>query len=51
MGAVLEKLGVVKTRQIGEASVKLMQANEAYSAIAREMKRDPFLMYQIQPKS
>lgn len=51
MGAVLEARGVVKTRQIGEASVKLMNANEAYKVIAEEMKRDPFLMYQIQPKA
>jgi aminoglycoside 3-N-acetyltransferase len=50
MGAVLEARGVVTVRQIGNASVKLMKANEAYRMIAEEMKRDPFLMYQIQPK-
>ncbi len=50
MGAVLEARGVVKVRKIGEADVKLMKANEAYRVIAEEMKRDPFLMYQIEKK-
>jgi aminoglycoside 3-N-acetyltransferase len=50
MGAVLEQRGVVKVSQVGEAEVKLMKANEAYRVTAEEMKRDPFLMYQIQPK-
>jgi aminoglycoside 3-N-acetyltransferase len=47
MGAVLEKRGVVKVHKIGDADVKIMKANEAYRVIAEEMKRDPFLMYQI----
>lgn len=51
MGAVLEARGVVTVRQIGDASVKLMKANEAYRVIAEEMKHDPFLMYQVQPKA
>ncbi len=50
MGALLEKLGVVTLHRIGEAEVKVMKANAAYAAIAREMKRDPFLMYRIEKK-
>lgn len=50
MGALLEKLGVVTVHKIGDADVKVMKANEAYAAIAREMKRDPFLMYRIERK-
>ena len=50
MGALLEKLGVVTLHKIGEADVKVMKAIAAYAAIAREMKRDPFLMYRIEKK-
>ena len=50
MGALLEKLGVVTVHKIGDAEVKMMKANPAYEAIAREMKRDPFLMYRIEKK-
>ena len=50
MGALLEELGVVKVHKIGDAEVKIMKANPAYDAIAREMKRDPFLMYRIEKK-
>ncbi len=47
MGVLMEEQGVVKSQRIGEADVKLMKANEAYAFIAREMRRDPFLLYQI----
>jgi aminoglycoside 3-N-acetyltransferase len=47
MGEVLEKRGVVTVQKIGDADVKMMNANEAYKVIAEEMRRDPFLMYQI----
>lgn len=50
MGALLEARGVVKVGKIGDATVKLMKAAEAYPVIAEEMKRDPFLMYQIEKK-
>jgi aminoglycoside 3-N-acetyltransferase len=50
MGKLLEQLGVVTIHKIGEAEVKVMKANAAYEAIAREMKRDPFLMYRIEKK-
>ena len=50
MGALLEKLGVVTVHKIGDAEVKMMKANAVYEAIAREMKRDPFLMYRIEKK-
>jgi aminoglycoside 3-N-acetyltransferase len=47
MGQRLEEMGVVKTGKIGEADVRIMQANEAYAAIATEWKRDPFLLHKI----
>jgi len=48
MGALLEERGVAKAQRIGDADVKMMKANEAYAFIATEMRRDPFLLYQIQ---
>lgn len=47
MGALMEQAGVIKSAKIGEADVKLMKANEVYEFTAREMKRDPFLLYYI----
>jgi aminoglycoside 3-N-acetyltransferase len=47
MGALMEQAGIVKIGKIGEADVKLMKANEVYEFTAREMKRDPFLLYYI----
>ena len=47
MGALMEQAGIVKIRKIGEAEVKLMKANEVYRFTAREMKRDPHLLYYI----
>jgi len=47
MGALMEQAGIVKIRKIGEAEVKLMKANEVYEFTAREMKRDPHLLYYI----
>jgi len=47
MGALMEQAGIVKLRKIGEAEVKLMKANEVYKFTAREMKRDPHLLYYI----
>jgi len=48
MGAVLEKRGVVTIRRIGDADVKLMNANDVYRVTAEEMKKDPTLMYQVE---
>ena len=48
MGKLMEEAGVIQSRQIGEADVKLMKANEVYEFTVREMKRDPFLLYQIE---
>ena len=45
MGALLEEAGIIKAKKIGEADVKLMKANEVYEFTAREMKRDPHLLY------
>jgi len=50
MGALMEKKGVIKSAKIGEADVKLMKANEAYAFTAREMRRDPHLLYYIEKK-
>jgi aminoglycoside 3-N-acetyltransferase len=47
MGDLMEKAGIIKIREIGEADVKLMKANEVYEFTAREMKRDPYLLYYI----
>ncbi|NWG32930.1 MAG: AAC(3) family N-acetyltransferase [Chloroflexi bacterium] len=47
MGALMEQAGIVKIRKIGEADVKLMKANEVYAFTAREMRRDPHLLYYI----
>ena len=48
MGELMEKEGVIKSKKIGEADVKLMKANEVYAFTAREMRRDPHLLYYIQ---
>ena len=50
MGALMEKAGVIQSKKIGEADVKLMKANEVYAFTAREMKRDPHLLYYIEKK-
>ena len=47
MGALMEEAGIIKIRKIGDADVKLMKANEVYEFTAREMKRDPHLLYYI----
>ncbi len=47
MGALMEQTGVIRSAKIGEADVKLMKANEVYAFTAREMKRDPHLLYYI----
>ena len=48
MGALMEEADVIKSQMVGEADVKLMKANEVYEFSVREMKRDPFLLYQIE---
>ena len=48
MGKLMEEAGVIQSRQIGEADVRLMKANEVYEFTVKEMKRDPFLLYQIE---
>ena len=47
MGELMEKAGVIKSKKIGEADVKLMKANEVYAFTAREMKRNPHLLYYV----
>lgn len=47
MGALMEKEGVIQSKKIGEADVKLMKAKEVYAFTAREMRRDPHLLYYI----
>ena len=48
MGALLEEAEIIKSHQIGEADVKLMKANKVYDFTVREMKQNPFLLYQIE---
>jgi len=50
MGALMEEAGVIKSAKIGGADVKLMKANEVYEFTAREMKRDPHLLYYVEKK-
>src|SRR5512132_202705 len=50
MGELMEKAGVIKSAKIGESDVKLMKATEVYEFTAREMKRDPHLLYYIEKK-
>ena len=50
MGELMEQAGVIRSAKIGEADVKLMKANEVYEFTAREMKRNPFLLYYIEKK-
>ena len=50
MGELMEKAGVIKSAKIGEADVKLMKANDVYAFTAREMRRDPHLLYYIEKK-
>jgi len=47
MGALMEEAGIIQSRKIGDADIKLMKANEVYEFTAREMKRDPHLLYYI----
>lgn len=47
MGSLMEDAGIVNVRQVGESTVKLMKANDVYAFTAREMKRDPKLLYEI----
>jgi len=50
MGELMEKEGIIKVGKIGEADVKLMKANDVYAFTAREMRRDPHLLYYIEKK-
>lgn len=50
MGFLMEEKGVIQSAKIGEAEVKLMKANEVYAFTAREMRRDPHLLYKIEKK-
>ncbi|MBL7161548.1 MAG: AAC(3) family N-acetyltransferase [Anaerolineales bacterium] len=47
MGELAEEAGVIKSHTIGEAPVKLMKANEIYEFTAREMRKNPRLLYEI----
>jgi aminoglycoside 3-N-acetyltransferase len=48
MGALMEEAGVITVGKIGAAKVSLMNANEVYDFTAREMRRDPKLLYYIE---
>ena len=52
MGALMEAAGVVSVHPIGQAAVKLMKARDVYEFTAREMKRDPgLLFYEEDPRA
>lgn len=48
MGELMEEAGVITVQKIGEAKVCLMKADEVYKFTAREMRRDPQLLYQVE---
>ena len=48
MGALMEEAGVITMGRIGAAKVSLMKANEVYEFTAREMRRDPMLLYYVE---
>ena len=48
MGNLMEDIGIITVRKIGDAKVCLMKANEVYEFTAREMRRDPRLLYTIE---
>ncbi len=50
MGDILEQKGVINLKQIGNATGRLMRARDVYKITSREMKKDPFVLYQITPK-
>ena len=50
MGELMEKEGIIKVGKIGEADVRLMKANDVYAFTAREMRRDPHLLYYVEKK-
>lgn len=48
MGDLMEEAGVITVRKIGESKVCLMKTNEVYEFTAREMRRDPQLLYSVE---
>jgi len=48
MGELLERSGIITTRPIGDAVVRLMCARDVYEATAREMRREPHLLYEYE---
>lgn len=47
MGDLMEETGVITVQKIGGAKVCLMRANDVYVFTAREMRRDPRLLYMV----
>lgn len=47
MGKVLESVGLVKIEQIGQSTVRLMNAKEVYDTVSFYMKKNPQLLYKI----
>lgn len=45
MGEKLEKSGIVKKTTIGQSEIKLLRSQDVYKITAREMKKDPKLLY------
>ena len=51
MGALAEERGIVRMGKIGEADVKLFKANELYELTRVEMRKNPNLLYYIDPNA
>jgi len=47
MGLLMEEAGIVSIRKIGDSDVKLMRSDDVFTFTAREMKRDPELLYEV----
>jgi aminoglycoside 3-N-acetyltransferase len=47
MGEILEEKGAVKINKIGKSIIKVMNTKEVYDIIAKEMKKNPRLLYSI----
>lgn len=47
MGRLLQQMGLIAERRIGDATVRLMRARPVYEATVREMRQDPLLLYEI----
>jgi aminoglycoside 3-N-acetyltransferase len=50
MGELLANMGIIRTRQIGAAKVRLMRAREVFDATREAMRLQPRLLYTVDPE-